>query len=168
MPHWSPGLRSPGPEAKGAVIGFGDVHTKAHLYRALIEGLVLQLRAGRDAIERKTGRRLTRLVVAGGGSQSDGAMQIAADVFGLPAERARWSDASALGAAMLAAAGVGWYADVRAAAMAMARAGRTFAPQADAVRTYDALYREVFRPLGRALVPLNRRLRAITGYPAPD
>lgn len=168
MPHWSPGLRDPGPEAKGAVIGFGDVHTKAHLYRALVEGLVLQLRAGREAIERKTGQRLTRLVVAGGGSQSDGAMQIAADVFGLPAERARWSDASGLGAAMLAAAGVGWYADVRAAATAMARPGRIFAPDAAAVRTYDALYAQVFRPLGRALVPLNRRLRAITGYPAPD
>lgn len=168
LPHWSPGLRDPGPEAKGAVIGFGDVHTRAHLYRALLEGIVMQLRAGRERIERRTGRRLTRLVVAGGGSQSDGAMQIAADVFGLPAERPRWSDASALGAAMLASAGLGWHADVRAAAAAMASAGRVFTPQPDAVHLYDALYGEVFRPLGGLLAPLNRRLRAITGYPAPD
>lgn len=168
LPHWSPGLRDPGPEAKGALVGFGDVHTRAHLYRALLEGIVMQLRAGRERIERRTGRRLTRLVVAGGGSQSDGAMQIAADVFGLPAERPRWSDASALGAAMLAAAGLGWHADVRAAVTAMARPGRVFTPQADAVRLYDALYADVFRPLAGALAPLNRRIRAITGYPAPD
>lgn len=168
LPHWSPGLRDPGPEAKGALVGFGDVHTRAHLYRALLEGIVMQLRAGRERIERRTGRRLTRLVVAGGGSQSDGAMQIAADVFGLPAERPRWSDASALGAAMLAAAGLGWHADVRAAAAAMARPGRIFTPQPDAVRLYDALYAEVFRPLAGALAPLNLRIRAITGYPAPD
>lgn len=168
LPHWSPGLRDPGPEAKGAVIGFGDVHTRAHLYRALIEGIVMQLRAGRDRIEHRTGQRFARLVVAGGGSQSDGAMQIAADVFGLPAERPRWSDASALGAAMLAAAGLGWHADVRAAVQAMARPGRVFTPQPEAVRLYDALYADVFRPLGGVLAPLNRRLRAITGYPPPD
>ena len=31
QPTWSPGVRIPGPEAKGAIIGFGDVHTRAHL-----------------------------------------------------------------------------------------------------------------------------------------
>ena len=37
QPFWSPGVRIPGPEAKGAVIGWGDVHTRAHLYRAILE-----------------------------------------------------------------------------------------------------------------------------------
>src|ERR1019366_9572183 len=54
QPYWSPGLRDPGPEAKGAIIGFGDVHTRAHLYRAMIEGLVYGLRAGRELIEART------------------------------------------------------------------------------------------------------------------
>jgi sugar (pentulose or hexulose) kinase len=168
LPHWSPGLRDPGPEARGALVGFGDVHGKAHVYRALIEGLVLQLRAGRDTIARRSGTRFTRLVVAGGGSQSDGAMQIAADVFGLPAERARYDDASALGAAMLAAAGLGWHAGVREAAAAMARRGRTFTPDAAATQHYEARYREVFRPLAGVLAPLNRRLRRQSGYPPAD
>ena len=44
QPYWSPGIRFPGPEAKGAVIGFGDVHTRAHLYRAILEGLAYALR----------------------------------------------------------------------------------------------------------------------------
>jgi sugar (pentulose or hexulose) kinase len=43
QPYWSPGLKIPGPEAKGAVIGFGDVHTRAHFYRAIIEGLAYSL-----------------------------------------------------------------------------------------------------------------------------
>ena len=46
QPYWSPGVRIPGPEAKGAIIGFGDVHTRAHLYRAIIEGLAYALREG--------------------------------------------------------------------------------------------------------------------------
>jgi sugar (pentulose or hexulose) kinase len=166
QPFWSPGLRDPGPEAKGAVIGFGDVHTRAHLYRAIIEGLVYGLRAGREQIEARLRRRVCRLVVSGGGAQSDGAMQIAADVFALPAERPEVAEASALGAAMLSAKAIGWFADARTAAQAMAQPARVFAPQAAAVRTYDALYREVYRPLYGRLQPLYRRIRRITGYPA--
>lgn len=165
QPYWSPGLRDPGPEAKGAIIGFGDVHTRAHLYRAMIEGLAYGLRAGRERIEAKLKHPLTRLVISGGGSQSDGAMQIAADVFGLAAERPQVAEASALGAAMLAAAGLGLHADVPTAVRAMARAGRRFEPDAANVRTYDALYRQVYQPLYGRLAPLYRRLRAITGYP---
>jgi sugar (pentulose or hexulose) kinase len=165
QPYWSPGLRDPGPEAKGAIIGFGDVHTRAHLYRAMIEGLAYGLRAGRELIEKRLKRRLTRLVVSGGGSQSDGAMQIAADVFALAAERPEVADASALGAAMLAAAGLGWHAGVADAARAMARPGRRFEPQPEAVRLYDALYREVYSAMYGRLEPLYHRIRAITGYP---
>ena len=51
QPYWSPGVRQPGPLAKGAVIGFGDVHTRAHLYRAILEGLAYALREGRERLE---------------------------------------------------------------------------------------------------------------------
>ncbi len=166
QPYWSPGLRDPGPEAKGAIIGFGGVHTRAHLYRALIEGIAYGLRAGREHIERKVGRRLTRLVISGGGSQSDGAMQVTANVFNLAATRPSVHDASALGAAMLAAAGLGLHGSVREAARAMAHEGARFEPDPASVRTYDALYREVYRPLYARLAPLYHRIRAITGYPA--
>lgn len=165
QPYWAPGLRDPGPEAKGAIVGFGGVHTRAHLYRAMIEGLAYGLRAGCERIEARTRRPIVRLLVSGGGARSDGAMQIAADVFGLAAERPEVDEASALGAAMLAAAGLGWFPDVAAAARAMARPGRRFEPDPAAVRTYDALYREVYRPLYARLAPLYRRIRAITGYP---
>ena len=166
QPYWSPGVRDPGPEAKGAIIGFGDVHNRAHIYRAMIEGLVYGLRAGREQIERKLGRKLQRLVVGGGGSQSDAAMQITADVFNLPAERPALYETSALGAAINAAVGLGWHADHAAAVRAMCRSGRVFHPRADAVRTYEALYREVYRELYPRLKPLYHRIRRITGYPA--
>ena len=87
------------------------MHTRAHLYRAIIEGLVYGLRAGREQIEKRTGRRIRLLRVSGGGSQSDAAMQITADVFGLPAERPDIHETSALGAAMNCAVGLGVHAD---------------------------------------------------------
>jgi sugar (pentulose or hexulose) kinase len=165
QPYWSPGVREPGPEAKGAIIGFGETHTRAHFYRAIIEGLVYGLRAGREQIERKTGRPIRRVVVAGGGSQSDVAMQITADVFGLTAERPAVYETSALGAAINVAVGLGVHPDYASAVAAMTRTGERFEPDASSQRLYDRLYREVYQPLYPRLRPLYRRIREITGYP---
>lgn len=165
QPYWSPGVSDPGPEAKGAVIGFGDVHTRAHFYRAILEGLAYGLRRGKELIERRTGTPVRRLVVAGGGSQSDAAMQISADVFGLTAERPEVYETSALGAAMNLAVGLKVHPNYAAAAAAMTRVGARFEPDASARRIYDELYRDVYQPLYGRLRPLYQRIRAITGYP---
>jgi len=59
-PHAStllvPGVRQPGPEAKGAIIGFGDVHTRAHIYRAILEGLAYALREGMERLQKRNGQ----------------------------------------------------------------------------------------------------------------
>ena len=94
QPYWSPGLKVPGPEARGAVIGFGDVHTRAHLYRAILEGLAYALREGAERTAKRSGVPITELRVAGGGSQSRAAMQLTADVFGLPTSRPHVYEAS--------------------------------------------------------------------------
>lgn len=166
QPYWSPGVRDPGPEAKGAVIGFGDVHTRAHFYRAILEGLAYGLRSGREQIERRTGTPVRRLAIAGGGSQSDSAMQISADVFGLPADRPEVYETSALGAAINLAVGLGVHRDYAGAVAAMARVGARFTPDASAQRLYDQLYRDVYLPLYPRLRPLYQRIRRITGYPS--
>ncbi|MCU0484067.1 MAG: FGGY-family carbohydrate kinase, partial [Chloroflexi bacterium] len=105
QPTFSPGIRIPGPEAKGAVIGFGDVHGRAHLYRAVLEGLAYALREGLERSERRTRVRVRELRVSGGGARSDAAVGIAADVFGLPAARPHTHETSGLGAAIDAAVG---------------------------------------------------------------
>ncbi len=168
QPYWSPGVRVPGPEAKGAVIGFGDVHTRAHLYRAILEGLAYALREGRERIERKTGTPLTELRVSGGGAQSDAALQITADLFNLPTARPHTHETSGLGAAIDCAVGVGLHADHAAAVAAMTRIGRVFEPDATHAATYDALYHRVYRRMYRQLAPLYAEIRAVTGYPKAD
>lgn len=166
QPYWSPGVRDPGPEAKGAIIGFGDVHKRGHFYRAILEGLVYGLRAGAEQIEKRSKQPLRRVVVAGGGSQSDVAMQITADVFNRPTVRPHVYETSGLGAAINIAVGLGLHEDYSAAVSAMTRAGREFLPDAAAAQTYDALYREVYSELYGRLQPLYQRIRSITGYPA--
>ncbi|MGB9722620.1 MAG: FGGY-family carbohydrate kinase [Chloroflexia bacterium] len=165
QPYWSPGLKVPGPEAKGAVIGFGDVHTRAHLYRAILEGLAYALREGMERIERRSGIPVRELRVSGGGSQSDAAMQITADVFGLPAARPHLYEAAGLGAAIDAAVGLGLYPDFASAVEAMTRIGRVFQPDPQAHALYEGLYRRVYRQMYRRLRPLYEEIRAVTGYP---
>ncbi len=166
QPYWTPGIKTPGPEAKGAIVGFGDVHTRAHLYRAILEGLAFALREGMERIVRRSRTPVTALRVSGGGSQSDAAMQITADVFGLPVERPHVYETSGLGAAIDAAVGIGLHPDFESAVAQMTRVVRVFEPNPPAHATYDALYRQVYLRMYERLQPLYRAIRAITGYPA--
>ncbi len=154
QPYWSPGLRFPGPEARGAVIGFSDVHTRAHLYRAILEGLAYALREGAERTERRSGVRITELRVAGGGSQSDAALQLTADVFGLPASRPHVYEASGLGAAIDAAVGAGIHPDFPTAIREMTRVRDTFEPDEKIHARYDELYYGVYRKMYNRLKPL--------------
>ncbi len=98
QPYWGPGLKMP--EAKGSLIGFGDVHTRSHIYRAIIEGIGYALLEGVERIEHKSGHKVNRIMVSGGGSQSDAICQITADLFDRPVVRSETYETSGLGAAI--------------------------------------------------------------------
>jgi sugar (pentulose or hexulose) kinase len=165
QPYWTPGLKMPGPEAKGAVIGFGDVHTRAHLYRSILEGLAYALREGKERIEKRSRTSINSLRVSGGGSQSRNAMQLTADIFGLPTATPHLYETSGLGAAVDAAVGLGLSPDFNAAVREMTHVGEVYEPNRKNHRMYDALYREVYKKMYKRLKPLYERIREITGYP---
>ncbi len=166
QPFWSPGLKVPGPEAKGAVIGFGDVHTRAHLYRSILEGVAYALREGAERTIQRTGIPITEIRVAGGGSQSRAAMQITADIFGLPTSRPHVYEASGLGAAIDAAVGLGLHPDFASAVAAMTHVGQSFEPIPENQHIYNELYTRVYRKMYERLRPLYEEIRDITGYPS--
>jgi len=166
QPYWTPGLKNPGPEAKGAIIGFGDIHTRAHLYRSIIEGLAYAMREGKERIEKRSRTRITSLRVSGGGSQSRNALQLTADVFGLPTGKPHTYETSGLGAAIDAAVGLGIHANFEHAVKAMTRVGEVYEPHLKTHEMYDALYHQVYRKMYKTLKPLYERIQQITGYPA--
>lgn len=162
QPYWSPGIRRPGPEARGAIVGFHDGHGRAHLYRAMLEGIAYALREAREQSDRRTGVPVTELRAAGGGARSDAVMQLTADVFGTTVSRAEVEEASGLGAAICASVGLGLHPDFGAAVRAMTRPGRAFEPDAAAHARYEQLYREVYLRMYPRLRPLYERLRRLT------
>jgi sugar (pentulose or hexulose) kinase len=165
QPYWSPGIKVPGPEAKGAIIGFGDVHTRAHVYRAILEGLAYALREGKERTEKRSGVKITELRISGGGSQSDAAMQLTADIFGLPTARPHIYETSGLGAAIDAAVGLGLHRDFDAAVAAMTRIGDVFRPDPQHHKMYDQLYKRVYCRMYDRLQPMYADIADITGYP---
>ena len=159
QPYWSPGLRVPGPEARGAVIGFNAVHTRAHFYRAILEGIAYGLREGAERTSKRSGVSITELRVSGGGSQSAAALQLTADIFGLPASRPHTYEASGLGAAIDAAVGTGVHPDFRTAVKDMTRISDTFEPDQHTHAAYDELYHHIYLRMYRQLKPLYDALK---------
>ena len=157
QPFWNPVLGETGPEGRGSIIGFKDFHTRAHVYRALIEGLAFALRSGKERIERRTKTPISCIRLSGGGAQSDQVAQIVADVLNLPVERFDDCEASGRGAAMVGAAAVGWYSSIAAAGEAMAGETHRTTPNPDVTERYQALYKGQYRPLYGKLKSLFER-----------
>ena len=150
----------PGPEAKGAIIGFGDVHNRSYFYRSIIEGLAYSLREGAERTEKDRGSD-HRLTVAGGGSQSDGVMQITADVFGMPVSRPKIYEASGLGAAIDVAVGAGLHSDFYVAVDEMTGIRDTFEPNQEHHKLYSELYENIYKQMYDRLKPFYRQIREI-------
>jgi sugar (pentulose or hexulose) kinase len=163
QPFWSPGLNHH--DAKGAIIGFGDVHTRAHVYRAVIEGLSYALFDGLLKIEKKSRTKVKKLAVSGGASQSDNICQISADIFNRPILRGKTCETSGLGAAIITAYGLGFYKDIKDAGTHMINYQKEFIPNESNSILYKKIYENVYSKMYKALEPVYKEIRQITGYP---
>ena len=142
QPYWGPGLRRP--LAKGAIIGFSDVHTRNHLYRAIIEGIGYALREGLEGIEKSQHKKVKRLKISGGGSMSQAICQITADIFGRPVSRVQTFETTTLGAAIATFVALKEFDSVEEAIEAMSHESDTFYPNPEANREYNKLYKKVY------------------------
>jgi sugar (pentulose or hexulose) kinase len=133
------------------LLGLEKRHSRAHLFRAILEGIAFNLREGLETLSRAAGLSPQEVLIGGGGAQSDLAVQITADVLGLPVVRAQTVQTCALGAAIEAAVGAGLYPGYAEAAAHMCRRERVFLPDPARQSVYDAIYTRVYRKLYPAL-----------------
>jgi len=120
LPYWS-GVMNPhwNPNGRGCFIGLGGGHTPVHLYRSILEGMCLDQSQATDALEKETGIDVAKFVAIGGGASSPLWTQMLADSTGKTVAISDTVEASALGAAMIAGCGAGWFATFDEAAQAM-------------------------------------------------
>ncbi|KAF0845258.1 glycerol kinase GlpK [Nocardia caishijiensis] len=102
-PYWRP-------DARGAVVGLSRYSNNAHLARATLESIAYQTRDVVEAMQRDAGTRLSTLRVDGGVTVNSLAMQIQADLLGVPVSRPVVAETTALGAAYAAGLAAGFWA----------------------------------------------------------
>jgi xylulokinase len=134
------------PAARGLLFGLTLRHERAHLVRAVLEGVAM---ACADLLDeaRRLGVTFTEVRSVGGGARSDLWSQIKADVTGVPVRRVLAAEhAGSLGAAVLAGVGCGLLESVERGADELVRLGRTFEPDPRTTAAY-AEARHVYRQL---------------------
>jgi len=144
------------PSARGVFAGVMLHHTRAHLYRAILESVCYGF-AHHLLLLREANRPIRRICAADGGSRSRLWMQIAADVVDHPLQVIAGEAASALGAAYVAAMGIGMFTDWHEITRFIT-AGPMYQPQKENVAYYQkgfALYRDLYRRLQSFLPELG-------------
>jgi glycerol kinase len=119
-PHWDP-------YARGLLAGITRGTTAAHVARAALEGIALQVADVLEAMQADSGIRICELRADGGAAANNLLMQIQADVLGVPVVRPRILETTALGAAYLAGLAVGYWPSPEALASHW-QADRAFEP----------------------------------------
>ena len=158
-PFWGAGLKYP--EARGAMIGFSDIHTKYHIYRAIIEGINFALMDGLKRLERKGKMDIRALTISGGGAASDIVCQLTADMFGLPVVRAQTYETSGLGAAICAFVGMGEYSGFDEAIASMVHRSKTFEPNPEITAVYRKIYQNVYKGHYKKLRNIYKTIKTI-------
>jgi xylulokinase len=137
------------PLASGVFLGLTARHTRGHMTRALMEGVLFALRDGLEII-RELGVRPKEIRATGGGATSELWLRLQADVYGLPVHRLEIEEGAAYGAALLGHVAAGSFADVNEAASVVRTKPEVTEPDPRTTETYDALhglYRSVYASL---------------------
>lgn len=157
---WLSGERAPVLDhyLKGAFVGLTLGHTKAHMARAIMEGVAFHLRWIIESLE-NLGLRIEAVNASGGGNTSPVWSQIISDVIQKEIRVvARPQEAGAIGAALTAAVGLGVYPEMEAVDE-MVRFLRVIRPNEKNFGRYDGLYRE-YKNLYDIFSPMYKRMHA--------
>lgn len=137
------------PDCRGVFYGLSGAHTRAHLIRAVMEGVTYSLQDCVSILE-EMGVGFETMLACGGGGRSPLWRGMLADMFGYPVETSTSSEAPALGAAILAGVGAGLFPSVQAACAQLIRQENHVDPDAgrhQEYRRYYALYRRLYPAL---------------------
>jgi xylulokinase len=153
---WLPylmGERAPylGPSARAAFVGLTASHTKAHLTRAVLEGVAFSLR---DSIEifKELGAEIGSIRLGGGGARSPLWQKVQTDVYKSPTELIEAEEGAAYGAAILAGVGVGAWETVDEACEHTIRVTKRIECDVESAKVLDRNYK-AYRLLYEALRP---------------
>jgi xylulokinase len=146
------------PHARGAFVGLTVRHGRAHMTRAVMEGVAFSMRDGLE-IMRGLGTPDDDLRAVGGGARSPLWLRLQADVYGRPIRRTEVDEGPAYGAALLGGVAAGVFSDVDEASSRVRLRAEVTEPDGDRARRYDelhAVYTSVYGALREQMHELGR------------
>jgi sugar (pentulose or hexulose) kinase len=132
---------------KGVILGFDERHTRGHIYRSLLEGIAMTLLNSYNAMNEELGSRPGKIIVSGGGSNSDLYMQLIADMYGVTTVRNKVNGAAALGSAICVAVATGLYGSFSQAVQVMVEQRDSFVPDPKRHEAYQKINTKAYRDL---------------------
>lgn len=145
---------------RGTFTGMDTRHELKHFTRAVLEGITFSLKDSQAMMEAETGRQFKRIVSVGGGAKNKEWLQIQADIFNAEVTSLETEQGPGLGAAMLAAMGLGWYANYQEITDAFVHYKESTYPNPDNALVYEAYY-AIYQDLYAATKDINHRLKTV-------
>ena len=159
LPHFGPtGTPHFNPIATGALFGISLSTTRAEVFRAFLEGITYELKWNLTILK-DSGFDLKELRVVGGGARSAVWMQIKSDILGVPLKTMRVTEATCMGAAILAGSGAGML-DAAETSAKWASPIRTFIPREEFTQLYQDRF-DIYKDLYYALDSARRKLHIL-------
>lgn len=146
---------------RGSFIGLSGTHRREHLARAVMEGITFSL-AESLALFREAGIAVERVISIGGGAKNPVWLQMQADIFGIPVVSLKNEQGPAMGSAMMAAVGSGWFASLKDCADTFIGYAQTYEPIPSNVETYSRLFK-LYQQVYAATASLNEGLQEFRG-----
>lgn len=155
------GERTPYTDSKirGSFIGLDVTHTKDHIAKSVLEGIVYSLK---DSMEIMTSldKKIENIISVGGGAKNNNWIQIQADIFGVPITTLTNEEGPAQGAAMIAAIGLNWFANHKDCIDAFVKFNKTVYPNEEHVQLYKKYY-SLYSRIYQQTVDLSHELHKL-------
>ncbi|MCL6572446.1 MAG: xylulokinase [Bacillus sp. (in: Bacteria)] len=152
------GERTPHPDSliRGSFIGINGAHRREHFVRAVLEGITFSLNESIQLF-RQAGKNIDTIISIGGGAKSDSWLQMQADIFNAVVIKLKSEQGPGLGAAMLAAYGLGWFPSLEECAKQFIQYSSEFQPHKDHVEKYQQLF-EIYQMMYSKTKEINHKL----------
>ena len=152
------GERTPYADAdiRGSFIGIDGTDTRSDFVRAVLEGIIYSFADIMDIFD-ENGQDFDTVVSIGGGSKSPLWLQIQADIFDKKVVSLENEQGPGMGAAMLAAVGLGWFDTVQDCAAAFVHFGKVYTPNAENVEKYKAMHK-IYKQVYPATADISHQL----------
>jgi xylulokinase len=125
---------------RGTFLGMDIAHTRDHFARAVLEGITFSLKDSYELMKKHSSKEFSQIVSVGGGAKNPDWLQMQADIFNAPVVTLETEQGPAMGAAMIAAVGAGWFSDFEDCSKEFVKYKSEVKPNPEAVSQYEKVY----------------------------